>query len=274
MRPRPAAALPGALLAAAITAAAPAGAASIALAPHRAVYDLTLENSPDGETVAATGRMVFEVRESCDAWATGQTLRISETDRDGDTSDTRSDYATWETKDGRSLAFSIAQRNEGKLASTVRGVARRDASGRLTVRFTAPAALVLHLPAGILFPIAHTRAVLEAAAAGRHEAAATLFDGTGTDGAEYTYARILSWGPTVGPAPDRALDGIPSGRIHIAFYPALDHGMTPEYEIGMRYFADGVSDRLDMDFGGFRLRGQLRSLHLLPAARGCRTSRR
>ena len=46
--------------------------------------------------------------------------------------------------------------------------------------------------------------------------------------------------------------------------------MTPEYEVGTRYFANGVGDRLTMDFGGFRLAGQLRSLTMLPQAKNCR----
>jgi hypothetical protein len=62
---------------------------------------------------------------------------------------------------------------------------------------------------------------------------------------------------------------VSSGRIHIAFYPLSGHGIAPEYEIGSRYFANGVSDRLDMDFGDYRLAGTLQSLKLLPQASGC-----
>jgi hypothetical protein len=117
--------------------------------------------------------------------------------------------------------------------------------------------------------MSHTRAILQAAADGKRSLSPILFDGTGTDGAEYTYATILDWGPGAAP-PIAALAHMDQGRVHIAFFPLKGSAMTPEYEIGSRYFANGVSDRLDMDFGDYRLRGELRSLVLLPSAKGCR----
>ncbi len=252
-------------LASGTAAAAPA----IVLAPHKAVYDLSLEQAGNGQTVAASGHMVFEVHDACNAWATEQTLTINSVDRDGHQSSTRSDYATFETKNGRSLTFTMRQRDGGHDQAGIRGHATIPASGGAgVVQFVEPAGTVLTLPAGTLFPMSHTKAILQAAADGRRYLAPTLFDGTGTDGAEYTAATILNWGPTTS-APADALEHAASGRIHIAFYPLHDLGMTPEYEIGSRYFANGVSDRLDMDFGDYRLRGQLRSLVMLPGARGC-----
>ncbi len=241
----------------------------IVLAPHRAVYDLSLEQSANGETVAASGNMVYEVHDACNAWATEQTLTINSVDRDGHQSSTRSDYATFETKNGQSFNFTMRQLEGGHQGAGIRGHASVPASGGSgLVQFTEPSGTILTLPAGTLFPMSHTKAILQAAAEGAKTASPTLFDGTGTDGAEYTAATILNWGATRS-APIDALGDVPSGRIHIAFYALHDLGMTPEYEIGSRYFANGVSDRLDMDFGDYRLRGQLRSLVMLPSAKGC-----
>ena len=244
------------------------GAPTITLVPHRAVYDLNLEQAGDGQTVAASGHMVFEVHDACSAWATQQTLTIDSVDRDGHQSATRSDYATFETKNGQSFNFTMRQTDAGHDAADIRGHASVPASGAAgSVTFTEPAGTVLTLPAGTLFPMSHTKAILQAAADGKRSVSPTLFDGTGTDGAEYTYASILGWGATTGAPP--AVSGVASGRIHIAFYPSRGSDMTPEYEIGSRYFANGVSDRLDMDFGDYRLHGKLRTLEMLPAARGC-----
>ncbi len=237
------------------------------LAPHHAEYDLALSGSPDGATVAATGRMTFELHDDCNAWATEQVLTVDATDRDGNRTSTSSDYATFETKDGHSLHFAMTERAGSRVTDAVRGTATRGAAD-VVARFTEPAGLVQHLPRDTLFPTAHTAAILAAAGAGRTELAPDLFDGTSVDGAQATYARILSWGPTTTEA-DPALARLPSGRVHIAFFPLGSHAMAPDYEIGMRYFADGVSDRLDMDFGAFSMHGDLVGLHLLPAARGC-----
>ena len=245
--------------------------AAVSLAAHHADYDLALSVSPGGQTVAATGQMSFEVRDRCDAWSTRQTLTVDATDRDGTQTSTRSDYATFETKDGRSLQFSVVERSGGGVADTVRGVATRAApAAPVVARFSVPAGLTRTLPPGTLFPMAHNAAIVAAADAGRRALSPVLFDGTSSDGAQDTAVTILSWvqtGEAAAPAP--ALAGLSSGRVHIAFYPAGGRGMLPEYEIGMRYFADGVSDRLDMDFGAFSMHGDLRSLHLLPAAAAC-----
>ncbi len=265
MKPRPP--LAAALL---LWAAASPARAIAPLAPHHAVYDLALSGSPDGATVAASGKMTFEVREDCDAWATEQTLTVDATDRTGHRTATRSDYATFETKDGRSLTFSMTQRDGDRISDTVRGTATRDAPGAdVVARFSQPAGLVRTLPVGTLFPMAHTAAILAAAASGRQDLSPELFDGTSADGAQSTYATILSWGPTGADAPQPALAAVPSGRVHIAFFAAGGHDMSPDYEIGMRYFANGVSDRLDMDFGEFSLHGDLTSLHMLPVAQNC-----
>ncbi len=49
-----------------------------------------------------------------------------------------------------------------------------------------------------------------------------------------------------------ALSALPSTRVHLAFF---DHGplcaVTPSYEVGMRYWVNGVADEMRMDFGDF-----------------------
>ncbi|RFP06429.1 hypothetical protein BFX83_15825 [Komagataeibacter xylinus] len=45
--------------------------------------------------------------------------------------------------------------------------------------------------------------------------------------------------------------------------------MAPVFETGMRYFSNGVADRVDMDFGQFRMAGALREFRLLPAPDHC-----
>ena len=58
------------------------------------------------------------------------------------------------------------------------------------------------------------------------------------------------------------LSSLPSGRVHIAFFQrapiakeAADE--TPDYEIGIHYFANGVSDMMTMNFGDFSMDGAL-----------------
>lgn len=253
-------------------AAAPVGAAhaAVSLASHHVVYDLALARAPGGDTVAASGTLDLEIRTTCDAWATTQTIELDTVDRDGTRSDTRTSYATFERRDGRALTFTVGQVNADRSRSLVSGIATRDRSGDgATVRFSNPPALTLRLPPGTLFPMAHTAAILDAAQSGVRSLSPLLFDGTGTDGAEYTHATILDWGAAQPPVPNPSLAGMPAGRISIQFYPLDGHDALPQFGTVSRYFADGISDRLDMEFGGFTLAGTVRRLSLLPGPTGC-----
>jgi len=42
---------------------------------------------------------------------------------------------------------------------------------------------------------------------------------------------------------------------------------APDYEVGLRYYANGVADELNMDFGEFSVHGRMQELMLLPS--GC-----
>jgi len=64
------------------------------------------------------------------------------------------------------------------------------------------------------------------------------------------------------------LADLPSTRVHIAFFDRGKHAQVPDYEVGMRYWANGIADDLSMDFGDFVMHGALTSLSL-PAKPGC-----
>ena len=70
------------------------------------------------------------------------------------------------------------------------------------------------------------------------------------------------------PAPQSwpALSALPFGRVHIAFFARDTDDQTPDYEIGMRYYANGVADALTMNFGDFSMTGKLDRFDLKPPA--------
>ncbi|GBQ32271.1 cell envelope integrity EipB family protein [Gluconacetobacter sacchari] len=250
-------------------AAAPARAeAPVALAPHRAVYDLTLVAVTGGDTISASGTMTYAVSDACSAWSTQQQLKLQTVSRSGAVTEMVSDYATLEAKDGHSLVFRTVQTANGRPASRVAGEATMTPAGG-EIRYTQPAAHTVRLAAGVLFPMAHTRAIISAAEQGSTSISPVLFDGTGEDGPQDTYVMILGWTHPPSASPFPQLARLPSGRVHVAFYTASSHDMRPDYEIGMRYFANGVSDDLDMDFGDFRMHGTLHSFTPAPEGHRC-----
>ncbi len=227
------------------------------LVPHRAMYDLSLESTHGGGTVAASGSMSFQVTDTCTGWASQQQLRLQLVTREGQASDMVSDYATLESKDGRHLTFDMQEQDNGSVTEQVRGEASLTAAGDGEIRFTLPKRSTMALPRGTLFPMAHTAAIIAAAEEGRKSIDPVLFDGTSADGPTDSYVTILGWQTPPSQSDYPSLAGQGSGRVHVSFFPRTQGAVTPDYEIGMRYFAGGVSDRLDMDFGDFTMRGRL-----------------
>lgn len=246
-----------------------------AMAAHRAAYRLTLDRARDNSDIArAEGVMLYEVVDACDGWATRQRFSLTLTNRDGQDVETASDYSTYETKDGRSIRFSLTQTSQGAVSQRIQGDAEVTAEGG-RVRYTEPAAKEEALPHGTLLPMLHTIRSLAAARTGTRMLVVPLFDGTSPDGAQDTTTVISGWAPPpASPQPGGrfpALAALGSARMRVAFFDrtasASGGGASaPDYEVGLRYFENGVADDLKMDFGEFSVDGRMQELAILPGS--------
>ena len=233
--------------------------AAAELVGHRAIYTLTMETAR-GDVIAASGTMGFEMIDACDAWAVRQRLAITVTGRDGTDVDLTSDYTTWESKDGLRLRFRMRQSSQDAVVNDIAGTATLERiGGPGKAVFSQPPDTVLDLPAGTMFPTAHTVAILAAAREGKRFIALPLFDGTGSDGVHDSTVAIVGWvQPAANPWP--SLAPLPSVRVRIAFFEREGTKQQPEYEVGMRYWENGIADQLSMDFGDYALAGKLTEL--------------
>jgi hypothetical protein len=241
------------------------------MAAHRAAYRLDLGEARGSGITAVRGAMVFDVIDACEGWTTRQRMTMTVVDRDGQEIETVSDYATYEAKDNSRLRFSLTQSTQGAVSQRVAGEAELAPDGSGRVRFSEPAGVEEELPAGTILPMRHTVLSVEAARAGRRLLASPLFDGTQDAGAQDTTTIVSSWGAAAGAPRFPLLAGQDSGRMRIAFFErgqaASGGASQPDYEVGLRYFANGVADELVMDFGEFSVTGQM--LELTPIPGGC-----
>ena len=237
------------------------------LAAHRALYTLTLDTSGNGtgsDVIGASGRMGYEVIDACDGWATHQQLDMMVVNSDGQNIHMISDYTTWEAKDGLSFRFHTRQTTDDAVTSQIDGDARIDSvGGPGTAHYTSPKDATKPLPVGTLFPMAHTAALLAAARAGKKFIALPLFDGTSEDGAEDTSVVVLDTKPPEA-TPYPLLSPLPSARVHLAFFERTPNSITPDYQVSMRYWENGVADGLRMDFGDFVMDAKLSDLKVQP----------
>ncbi len=236
----------------------------VSLAAHQASYALTLDSARSSDVTSLSGNMAYEVTDACDGWAVRQRLQMTVGNRDGQDIEMVSDYLTWESKDGTRLRFQMKQTTDTAVTEQVEGEASLKAPGAEgEVRYTLPAGKVVKLPAGTLFPMAHTAAIIAAAEVGKKFLALPLFDGTGPDGAQNTSVIVVNWtGPSAAPEPELA--ELPSGRVRVAFFPRGTNATSPDYEVGMRYWSDGVADALNMDFSDFVVNGKLKTFKMTP----------
>jgi EipB-like len=242
--------------------AAPALAAPVDLAAHRAFYKLSLASTENSGVTNASGAMEYEVIDGCDGWATQQRLDMTVLDREGGDTHTMSDYSTWESKDGQNFRFRISQSTNDTKVLRV-GWAELPPGKPGFAVYTLPTPRRIALPPGTVFPMAQTEALLVAARAGKTFVTLPVFDGTATDTVENTFAMITSRGQTV-PTSFAPLSKLPSLFVHIGYFDTDPSQVLPDTLLAMRYWDNGVADSLTMDFGNFTMTGTLAQFKLLP----------
>ena len=240
---------PAAAAASAPAQSTPAGTA--ALIAHRALYTLSLGKAKSGDVVGARGTMGYEVTDACDGWAVRQRLRMTITNAEGQEIEMASDYTTWEAKDGLKFRYHMRQTTDTAVTSQTDGEAYLEKiGGPGQAKYGSPHETTSPLPAGTVFPMAHTAAIIQAARDKKHFVSLPLFDGTDEKGVEDSFIVVLDWKPPM-QTKWAALNPLSSTRVHLSFF---DHGETavqPTYEVAMRYWENGVADDMKMDFGEF-----------------------
>lgn len=243
--------------------------------PHRAVYDIVFDHATPGSGVAdMTGRMVYEMTGSrCEGYAQKMRFVTRMTNQDGvaQVNDLRTN--SFEDLASHKLRFSSSQYENQKLAEAAQGSAAPGNGRTFTeVKLTKPAKKTVKLPSDIYFPIQHSLALTEAARAGQHMFTANLYDGS--DKGEKFYETNAAIGQRAAPGSVPVASGLANGKelqqvaswpIAIGYFepgPAQTDAM-PTYELGFRFYENGVSTNLYIDYGDFAIRGELKELAFL-----------
>ena len=102
-------------------------AASAEIAPHRALYSMTLGSTRDDSGVVdARGTMDYEWGETCDGWTVEQRYRLKMRYAEARDVDINSSFVTWESKDGLRYRFNQKQTRNGEVDQEIRGEAKLD----------------------------------------------------------------------------------------------------------------------------------------------------
>ncbi|MFO1090139.1 MAG: cell envelope integrity EipB family protein [Hyphomicrobiales bacterium] len=248
--------------------AGPARADAAALVPHRAVYDLSLKSAQDKSGItSAQGRMVIEVKGgTCEGWTVDFRM-VNQFTTEGGTSkllDVRS--SSFETLDGKEMRYNERQFVDNALEEETVLSAKQGESGKPGAgKIEKPDPATFEVPPGAVFAVSHQLRLVEMARKGETRDQSIVFDGSDND---KSMEVISFFGPKEkAPANDalKAVNGMDVWPVSVSYY-SLDKGQTsdtPEYQVQMKLYDNGVSGDLTLDYGEFALDAHLTRLDLL-----------
>lgn len=245
----------------------PAG--PVVLAPHRAVYDLALDDSKAAKNIdSARGRIAFDFTgDACEGYALSfrQVTQLTNSETGPRTIDART--TSFEAGDGKSYRFKTESSASGAAAEIVDGTASKSGEG-YEVKLTAPKPETHRESTDALFPNAQMKAVIEAARAGQHTYNVRLYDGANSGKEVYDTLSVIGkrieTPPSEGPLKRPEFEKLARWPVTISYFKVGSGEVTPNYIISFELYENGVTGAVKMDYGSFALRGTLTRLDLLP----------
>src|SRR5215469_1835590 len=252
--------------------------ATVALVPHRAIYDLSLGTTRSNSQLAGVrGRILYDFGGSACQGYSLDFRQVSELDSgEGkvSTSDLRS--TTWEGADAKSFKFTSQNFVDENLIDSVDGRAEREPT-KTEVALEKPRQKNLSLAPGIVFPTEHMVRVIKAARAGQAVLSFPVYDGSETGDKVFDTLTVI--GHEIKPdernhddaaTAEPKLASVPRWPVTVSYFERgkadNDTEQTPAYAISFELYANGISRALALDYNNFVINGKLASLDIRDVA--------
>lgn len=248
---------------------APAPAATIA--PHRAVYDLTLSRAGSGADIAAVeGRLAYEVQgTACEGWTVSFRMANRFAPVEGEVRTIDMQSTSFESGDFLGMRYSGKEYVNGALTSESRIKAERAALGRDGTASTEGKPEPISIPSEALFPMQHQLRLIDLAQKGEGRDTSVLYDAS-DEGKVFRVITFIGTRKEPGANsrdktnPDAAaLAGLASWPVSVSYYPIEGTEDIPDYQIAFDLYENGVATGLLLDYGQFALSGTLKKLETL-----------
>ena len=262
------------LVAMSLPAPALAQGGAMALASHRAVYDLKLATTRGKRSMQAVrGRILYDFSGSaCEGYAL-QFRQVSELDSgEGKVAVSDLRATSWEEGSAKRLRFHSMNYFDDRLRDQIDGQAEREERG-VAIRLTSPNEKAFDLKADLVFPTEQVRRIIAAAGEGKTLLQLAVYDGS--DNGEKVYDTLTVIGRAIAPGEPKPADAIASQAafagltrwpVTISYFDrsAADKGgeQTPVYAITFELYENGVSRALILDYGDFVLSGEMTSIEM------------
>jgi hypothetical protein len=248
--------------------------APVVLAPHRAIYDLTLEQTRGNSQVAGVrGRILYDFDgNACDGYSLEfrQVSQLDSGENSESTNDQRS--TTWEDAGAKSFKFTSQNFINDKLTEAVDGHAERSEAGT-AVDLTKPEQKTLDLDAKVVFPTEHMVRAIAAARAGKTILNFPVYDGSDTGDKVFDTLTVIGRKIAAGErrhddaaANEPKLASVARWPVTISYFDKSKKTegseQTPAYAIGFELYENGISRALTLDYNDFVVSGKLSSLEI------------
>ncbi len=247
------------------------------LAPHRAVYELSLKDTHSSSNIAdAHGRMVFELSGSkCEGYLVNMRFILSIADTKGTVNVTDVRTSSWEDGKAERFRFNTSQYYNQKFSkATIGDAARKEKGEGIKVQIESPKPGSVKFDQKAYFPTEHTKLMLEGALKGKKVVQAPIYDGSENGVTLYDTTAIigkeLASDATVTTSKVKnisVLKDMKSWPVAISFFDkkkSAKQDLVPDYEIAFRLYENGVSRNLLIDYGDFSLDGTISNIEFLP----------
>jgi hypothetical protein len=242
-----------------------------AMAPHRALYELSLLKT-SGEasaSVGASGRIAYDFSGSaCEGYTTNFRQATEMTSPEGESISTQMRSTSFESADHGTLNFRVETGSARGAPEITEGMASRSGDGSLSIALRRPTIMKADTDHDALFPTDMMIRAIEAARAGQVTYSTKLYDGT-SEGQKVYYTLSVIGRPTSEALGDPTKDA-PAMRdmrrwpVKVSYFDVAKADSPPVYLMSFQMWENGISSDLVLDYGSFQLKGELTKLEMLP----------
>ena len=244
--------------------------ASVPLAAHRAIYDLSLlKSTGDSAPASARGRIVFEFTGSaCEGYAASFRQLTEVQTQAGETSSSDMRSATFEDGESQNFNFKVETINNGRGAEVVDGRAMKSKDGALSLDLRSPKRGKLDLDHQVAFPTEQILRMIEAAKEQKRTLDMKVYDGS--DDGRKIFSTLALIGKEATSVPEekaaqvKALEGIKRWPVKVSYFDLAKKENNPDYIMSFDLYENGISGALKLDYGSFVLKAEMTGLELLP----------
>jgi hypothetical protein len=263
------------LLAVLLLASAVQTAHAAAVAPHRAVYDLSLMRANEGASLqSASGRLAFEIEgSSCEGYTVSFRMATRYRPKEGEMTLIDTMTTTYEGPGALDFRHQIVERIDGAVRDDHRVKMTRataEAAGEGTISSKPGESFTVS--AGTLLPMQHQLRLMALGNAGGGRDSSVIFDGS-DDGKSFRAISFVgkakppgSLVRDVGNAAAQPLKGLAAWPTTVSYFALEGSPDLPEYQVSFDMYENGVATGLVLDYGEFALSGTLKDLKMLEAS--------